>query len=575
MLQKLNKDRKLILLMLFSLIIIGVIILSNFFSFRSIEHLTIQQLINNKLVETKFAATQIESHINKVRDELITSSKFPLLNTLNSEKCNQNSVLTSKKSFEHLLQADKSGQVVCSSEDFSDYLGLNIKDKEYFKIPQETNEPFITGIVKHGLAKQIIVSVPLFETTQYTPYPNFLGEFKGVLFNIIELNKLNLLYLHSLASKESFFILVDLETKKVVLQSEVVSPSEIDIFFSKDNDKVGTIKYVEGLGETIITSSDLIFGSEHWRLIILTPLKNIGNEIKVVQKRHLISLTFVIVIVVITLFLLILLYRSKEEIKLELVQAKTTLEKLGLNIALEGNNYNQADIVLEPKKVYLVRDDEENNAWELFIGSLNQGFAGLGIVRENPKIIRKKYNLQKTSLLWLTDNKIEDVPCESDFETIFNVIAEFIRKGKKSVILFEGLDYLSLENDFDLVIKKLHSLKDFVSVNNCIMIIAVNTKLLEVKKLKVLEALTVDLYGKDLEKKVELSEQEQNILRFINERNINHQLTSYKDINTNFKITKPTTRIKISKLQQLGLLQIEQRGRFKALKITSLGRKLV
>ena len=42
------------------------------------------------------------------------------------------------------------------------------------------------------------------------------------------------------------------------------------------------------------------------------------------------------------------------------------------------------------------KEEDENHAHELFIGSLNKGFAGLGIVREDPREVKKKYDLHKT-----------------------------------------------------------------------------------------------------------------------------------------------------------------------------------
>jgi hypothetical protein len=45
-------------------------------------------------------------------------------------------------------------------------MALNIKNKDYFSIPKETNEPFIAGMVRQGTSQQIIVSAPLFETTE-------------------------------------------------------------------------------------------------------------------------------------------------------------------------------------------------------------------------------------------------------------------------------------------------------------------------------------------------------------------------------------------------------------------------
>ena len=68
---------------------------------------------------------------------------------------------------------------------------------------------------------------------------------------------------------------------------------------------------------------------------------------------------------------------------------------------------------------------------------------------------------------------------------------------------------------------------------------------------------------------------EMDILKFINEKNIVNKLASYKDITLKFNITKPTTRTKINNLHNLGLVKIEQKGRFKSLKITSSGRRII
>ena len=189
--------------------------------------------------------------------------------------------------------------------------------------------------------------------------------------------------------------------------------------------------------------------------------------------------------------------------------------------------------------------------------------------------MRKKYNLHKTPFIWLTENKVEGIACEINIETVVLVVLEFLKKNHKSVVFMEGIDYLILQHGFDEVIKRMHILKDCVSLHESIMIISVNPESLDVLKLKRLESLFVDVYGKDLKQKVELTELEINILRLINEKNNMNTLISFKDINQAFDITKPTTRVKIGKLLSLGLIQVETNGRFKSLRITSRGRKIV
>ncbi|MEK6845694.1 MAG: DUF835 domain-containing protein [Nanoarchaeota archaeon] len=571
------QSRKFVYLVLISLIIVAGVIVVNILAFSRVQQLITQQLVENRLTETKLAATQIEAHITGVRDELITLSKFPLAQNKDSQTCSlsANSLnLQKPEKLEAFLRADKWGQVTaCSSPDFVDYLGINIKDKDYFKIPKETREAYLSGIVKQGTNKQIIVAVPLFETSTYTPYPNFLGNFDGLLFSMIEVNQLYYLYLLPLTNgKESTFLLLDGETNEVILEGEnIESYGNITELLPKKGE-TSLVKELSG-GSTIITSSDLIFGKERWKLVLLTPLDKVKEEVGAVQKGHLFSLILVVLSIGVILFFTLLLYRSKEKIQSKLEQAQVTLEKLGIKAEVESGRYSAGDLTLEPGKVYLVKDQRENTAQELFLSALNRGFAGLGLVREDPRLLRKKYNLQKTPFIWLTTNPTSEVPCERKIEVLISLIQEFLKKSPHSVIFIEGMDYLISENGFENVIKNIHYLKDLSGIHQSIVILSVSPETLDTGQLQRLEASTVDAYGAP--GSVEITSTEKEILRFINDRNITNTLVSFGDINKQFDITKPTTRAKISRLQMLGLVQTDTLGRFKSLKITSKGRKMI
>ncbi|MDP7180590.1 MAG: DUF835 domain-containing protein [Candidatus Woesearchaeota archaeon] len=575
------KSNRLLIIILLSLVIIGAAIITNLLSFSNIEDLIIEQLKETQQIETEHAASQIESHILQIKDELITLSKFPIKEKIDlNQQCSgdmETIHIGTESKIDSLLRVDESGNVIeCSSSEFQNFLGLNIANKDYFKTPKETNEPFITGMVRQGTSRQTIISAPLFETTEYTPYPNFQGKFKGVLMSIIELNTLNSLYLHPITASENMLLLINTNTEETILRSSAIDEfSSIKNNLPELSDGFNTITNIKGYGNTIITSSDLIFGSETWRLIVLTPLKNVGNEVSSVQKRHILSLAFVIIVFITVSISLLSLHKTKEEVQKKLEKTHVTLENLGINIEVEKDKYNQADISLEPKKIYLIKEDEENNAHELFISSLNRGFAGLGIVRDDPRILKKKYNLEKTSLIWLTKTKIEGIPCEASIDNLFELISEFIKKCPKSAVLIDKLNYILTENSFESVIKKIHELKDLTLAHETIIILSVNPDLVEESKLKAIESETIDLYGKHLKERVELSELEMNVLKFVNENNVTNRLVSYKDITIKFNITKPTTRVKIRKLEHLNLLTVNQKGRFKSIKITSAGRRII
>ncbi len=598
---KIGKGYKALLLLLISLVIIGIILGVNLLSFAKAEKVILSQIQENQLIKTESAAMLIEDHVAQVRNELLTLSKFPPMETLDVNACSGDMKVVHEKiesKINSLLRVDKEGNIVeSSSSKYSNYLNLNIKNKDYFKVPKETSEPLIV-MVKQGESQQIIIAAPLFNIATYTPYPNLVGNFNGALLSIIEVDELYNIYIHPIINaNQNYFVLYNLASGEVILGNSDFGQNESSnlLFNPSSNDSLNfssnTPAHISSNfsllpeygasilpweeGDTIATSANLFVGGEKWRLSVLTPLKNVGTEIRLVQKLLWLSLGLVIAITVTLLAVLISLYRTKEEVQHKLERANVTLEKLGIRIETEKDKFAQIDIILEPRKVYLIREDGENTAHELFIGTLNRGFAGLGIVRDDPRALKKKYNLEKTSFIWLTKEAVTDVPCETNIVSLFGLISEFIRKSKKSVVLIDRLDYILTENKFEEVIPKIHALRDLAQNHESIIILALSPEAIEESKLKAIEAETIDLYGRHLRSKVELTEMEMGILHHINDYNITNRLVSYKDITEQFKITKPTTRVKVGGLQRLGLVQTEQKGRFKSLKITSAGRKII
>ena len=75
--------------------------------------------------------------------------------------------------------------------------------------------------------------------------------------------------------------------------------------------------------------------------------------------------------------------------------------------------------------------------------------------------------------------------------------------------------------------------------------------------------------------KENLLPQEMEILQYIHQHNQQNKLVSFKDVTKHCNITKPTTRARIASLTSKHLVEVEQRGRFKALKMTEKGKGLV
>jgi len=565
-------QRNTIFILLFvSALLLGAVIIMNMWSLYEFENTVSDEWNHNQQIKTDFAASKIAEHILQVRNELVSLSTFPTIIDLNINECSGDLSIIHENIegvLNTLLRTNAQGDVTeCSSPRFSSYVGLNVKNTDYFSIPNQTTQPYISSPVQNHDRSQVIVSTPLFKTTTYIPYPNVLGEFKGIIFTIIELGDLYYRYAHPLLdTQESYAFIASKRTNASIFST---------LNTSLKNVSASTLEQtvLQTYGESIITRSGFIIGNETFLIFFITPQRALSGNFEAIRTQHTLSLGIVVLFAGVLGALIVYVYRSGKTSEHTLAQAKDLLSTMGITIEKERKTFSNSKITIQKKGVYLVEEETQHEAFELFISMLNKGYAGLGIVRTNPNTIQKKYGLKKTPLVWLTsDQQVENRV--STLDELKQLIHEFIKKSEKSVIFIERLEYLIAHNSFTDVLKMVYTLNDVLTARDAIIILSVNPDSLHQEERKSLEAETKSVYGHASEK-IKLKADELAILEYINAQNTRNKSVTYNEITRAFKITKPTTRTKIRALEQKGLIKVQPLGRTKTITITPLGRKLV
>ena len=127
-----------------------------------------------------------------------------------------------------------------------------------------------------------------------------------------------------------------------------------------------------------------------------------------------------------------------------------------------------------------------------FSNSVKRGFQGFLITESSPKKIRKKYNIEKTPILWINESKNiseEDTikkevdkssGSSSPFEIndIVSFIDEFLEQSKKPFILFEITSILKKNNE-DIINDFINYLKHKISKYEGFIIFLINENLIE------------------------------------------------------------------------------------------------
>jgi len=126
---------------------------------------------------------------------------------------------------------------------------------------------------------------------------------------------------------------------------------------------------------------------------------------------------------------------------------------------------------------YLVLEHSEEEVGEgfrIFKDILREGTSGFVITRTIPNKIEKRYNLEKIPIIWLSRSKKKNTITPTNLGNIVDEIKEFITSNQNAIVMFDGLEYLIVHNDFDRVLKFLHSLRDEIAVQNARLIISLN-----------------------------------------------------------------------------------------------------
>ena len=144
---------------------------------------------------------------------------------------------------------------------------------------------------------------------------------------------------------------------------------------------------------------------------------------------------------------------------------------------------------LDKGGAYLIKEDRPDICFEISTKLAKKQKASIIILsRTNPNRLKRTYDLEDVSLLWLTDRESEkESTVPPSLESIMYIIEEFLDRQDVSVILLDGMEYLVSNNQFNPVLRFLRRLIDKISESDAYFVVSVSPETLEEKELKLLE----------------------------------------------------------------------------------------
>jgi hypothetical protein len=136
---------------------------------------------------------------------------------------------------------------------------------------------------------------------------------------------------------------------------------------------------------------------------------------------------------------------------------------------------------------YIMEEEMPERSYRIFFDLVSHGIHGIIITRTHPSRVKTIVGLQKTPMFWLTSIKGEQNLEPQDLSKILYIVSSFLRESSDSVVLLEGIEYLTYSNTFDAVLRFIYALDDCITLNDSRLILPVNPKTFSVKEMGLLK----------------------------------------------------------------------------------------
>lgn len=179
----------------------------------------------------------------------------------------------------------------------------------------------------------------------------------------------------------------------------------------------------------------------------------------------------------------------KEEVKVEKDRKgfRALLRKRDEEIGMEVARNSAKIYELRRGFSYLVKETKPTKSFEIFVDQVTHNIQGLCVTRQHPSIIRKEWGLEKTPIIWLSNQLGKVYVNPSNIGILSDTIIRFVEKSGDGVILIDGIEFLIVNNDFEKVLRLVHHVTEAVMENRSRLIISIDPRTLEIRELALLE----------------------------------------------------------------------------------------
>ncbi len=144
-------------------------------------------------------------------------------------------------------------------------------------------------------------------------------------------------------------------------------------------------------------------------------------------------------------------------------------------------------IEIRPGNLYLFKTRESERMLGFFPHFENSQIPVLCVTRFHPDRLREDFGVPQEKALWLSNTVGARNVNPQNVGILTDHLIRFYESAAGSVVLFDGLEYLLAQNDFNKVLRFVNYLYEAVAVNKGILILTIDPRAFSTKELAFLE----------------------------------------------------------------------------------------
>jgi len=142
-----------------------------------------------------------------------------------------------------------------------------------------------------------------------------------------------------------------------------------------------------------------------------------------------------------------------------------------LSVSVQGE-----DLIFDHGRTYFINDRRLDKSMDILQDFIYSGYRALVISRFFPDLLKEKWPDKDVTYMWLSERVTEESVSPSQLNRMIGTVCRFLEEEGEAVVFIDGIEYLSVFNDFQRIQMFVEEMNDSVMEHRGIMLIPLDPR---------------------------------------------------------------------------------------------------